>query len=136
MGVAALLAGEPYSPTPFFSLVPWILRGQLLIPAFLIADIAATLGLLRRWRKQPQQRPQGRRKWAPYVLLPLIANLAIALTLKPMLGEKRGYLRRFMPDFSWLALVCGSVAVIWSLLRSVLMLRALRGPSKKEKIAL
>jgi hypothetical protein len=105
----------------------------LLIPAFLIGDIAATLGFLRRWREAPERRPQGKSKWGLHILLPLMVNLSIALTLKPMLGEKRGYLKRFMPDFYWLALICGSVAEVWSLLRSVLLLRALQGNSNKEK---
>jgi CubicO group peptidase (beta-lactamase class C family) len=31
-GVAAMLCGEPHAPLPFFHVVPWALRGQLLIP--------------------------------------------------------------------------------------------------------
>jgi CubicO group peptidase (beta-lactamase class C family) len=129
MGVAALLAGEQYSPTPFFSLIPLILRGQLLIPTFLIVDLAVTLGLLRRWRLEPEHRPSGGGKWVRHILLPLIPNLLITLTLRPMLGKSRGYMKLFMPDFSWLAMICGSIASMWSVLRTALMLRALRGSS-------
>jgi len=31
-----------------------------------------------------------------------------------------------MPDFSWIAWICGSFAVIWIFLRTGLMLKALR----------
>jgi hypothetical protein len=33
-----------------------------------------------------------------------------------------------MPDFSWIALICGSFAGIWSFLRTGLILRTLRKP--------
>jgi len=126
MGVAALLAGEQYSPTSFFGVLPWMLRGQLLIPALQIVDVATTLRLLRRWRLEPERRPSGGRTWGLHVLLPLIPNLLVALTLRPMLGKRRGYLRLFMPDYSWIAMVCGSFSLLWSALRTGLFLRTLR----------
>jgi CubicO group peptidase (beta-lactamase class C family) len=127
MGVAALLAGEQYSPTPFFGMVPWMLRGQLLIPAIQMLDVAATVRLLRRWRLEPVRRPSGRRKWGIHVLLPLIPNLSIALTLRPVLGKRRGFLKLFMPDFSSIATVCGSFSLVWSFLRTGLVIGALGG---------
>jgi CubicO group peptidase (beta-lactamase class C family) len=126
MGVTALLAGEQYSPTPFPAIVPWMLRGQLLIPALQIFDVAATLRKLRRWRLEPESRPSGGRMWRKHLLLPLIPNLMIALTLRSVLGERRGYLRLFMPDYSWIAMVSGSFSLLWSVLRTGLLLRALR----------
>jgi CubicO group peptidase (beta-lactamase class C family) len=121
----ALLAGEQPDPLPFFHVVPWALRGQLLIPALQVAAVAATLRLLRRWRQDPTSHPSGGRKWRLHVLLPLILNLLAACTLIPMLGKRRGYLRLYMPDYSWIAYVCGSLALVWSFLRTWLVLRAL-----------
>ncbi len=126
MQVAALLAGEPYTPTPFPSLVPWILRGQLLIPAFQAADVVATLWLLRGRR-----RAAAKDKWALAVLLPLVPNLLIALTLKSVLGKRRDYLKLYMPDYSLLATICGGFALPWSILRTGLVLRARKGPSSR-----
>jgi CubicO group peptidase (beta-lactamase class C family) len=126
-GVAALLAGDQPAPIPFVGMIPWMLRGLLLIPAFLIVDVVATLRLLRRWRLDPERRPSGGRKWGLYVLPPLILNLLVALTLIPMLGKTRGYLMLYMPDYSWIAITCGGLAGIWSFLRTGLVLRALRG---------
>lgn len=128
-GAAALLAGDQPNPIPFVSVIPWMLRGLLLIPAFLTVDVAATLRLLRRWRLDPGRRPSGGRKWGLYILLPLIPNLLVALTLIPMLGETRGYVLLYMPDYSWIAIICGSFAGIWAFLRSGLVLRTLRKPS-------
>jgi len=131
-GVAALLAGEQHTPTPFFGIVPWMLRGQLLIPAFQVADVAATLRLLRRWRLDPERHPSGRRKWWQHILLPLVPNLLVALTLKPMLGKRRGYLKLFMPDYSWIAMICGGFSLAWSFLRTGLVLGALGGSSSAQ----
>jgi CubicO group peptidase (beta-lactamase class C family) len=131
-GVAALLAGDQPAPSRFADLIPWMLRGQLLIPALQIASVAATLRRLRRWRLDPQRRPSGGRQWGLHILLPLIPNVLAALTLIPMLGKRRGYLRLYMPDYFWLAMVCGSFALVWSFLRTGLVLRALRRPRRPK----
>jgi hypothetical protein len=61
-----------------------------------------------------------------HILLPLVLNMLVALTLKPILGKRRGYLKLYMPDFSWLAKISGSFSLAWSFLRTGLVLRALR----------
>jgi CubicO group peptidase (beta-lactamase class C family) len=124
--VAALLAGEQYSPTPFFSMVPWMLRAQLLIPAVQIVGVVATLRRLRRWRQDPMSRPSDGGRWGRHFLLPLIPNLLGALSLIPILGKTRGYLMLYMPDYSWSAVASGSFALVWSFLRTGLVLGALR----------
>jgi hypothetical protein len=125
-GVSALLAGEPPSSFPFVGLIPWLLRGQLLIPVLQGAGVLATLRRLCRWRLEPERRPSGGRMLRRHILLPLVPNLLVAASLIPMLGKRRGYLRLYMPDFAWIARVCGSFALVWSLLRTGLVLQALR----------
>lgn len=61
-----------------------------------------------------------------HILLPLIPDLLVALTLEPMLGKRRGYLMLYMPDYSWLAMICGSFALVWSFLRTGLVLGAIK----------
>ncbi len=129
ISVTALLAGEQPAPAPVFRMMPWVLRGQLLIPALQIAGVFATLRLLRRWRLEPQRRPTGGRAWGLHLLLPLIPNLLVALSLRPMLSKRRGYLMLYMPDFCWLARISGSFAGLWALLRAWLIFRALRKAS-------
>jgi hypothetical protein len=81
---------------------------------------------MRRWRLEPESRPSGGRKWGLHILLPLVLNLFAVLTLRPMLSKRRGYLRLYMPDYSWIAMVCGSFSLLWSFLRTGLVLRTLR----------
>lgn len=128
LGAAALLAGEQPSPILLFRMYPWMLRGQLLIPALQIAGVAATLRMLRRWRLHPELRPSGGRKWVSNILLPLIPNLLVALSLVPLLGKRRRYLMYYMPDFSLIAMVCGSFSLVWTFLRTGLILKTLRKP--------
>jgi CubicO group peptidase (beta-lactamase class C family) len=125
IGAAKRLAGVPPSPQ-IFGAAPWAMRGMLLIPILQIVGVIATLRLLRRWRLDPGALPSRGKFWRQHILLPLIPNLLVALTLAPLLGRMRGFVQLFMPDFSWLSLICGSFAAIWALLRSGLVLWALR----------
>jgi len=125
LDAAKLLAGEHLSPS-VLDAAPWAMRGMLLIPILQIASVAATLGWLRRWQRDPATRPGRGRMWRQHILLPLIPNLLAALTLIPMLGKLRGWIRLFMPDFSYLAPICGGFALVWSFLHTGLILRALR----------
>jgi hypothetical protein len=102
------------------------MRGMLLIPILQIAGVLATLRLLGRLRANPALRPARGRIWRQHILLPLIPNLLAALTLVPMLSKMRGWVRLFMPDYSWIALVCGSFSLVWCFLRPVLILKALQ----------
>jgi hypothetical protein len=43
-----------------------------------------------------------------------------------MLGRMRGFWMLFAPDFSWIATICGGFAAIWSVLRTGLVVHALR----------
>ncbi len=127
-GVATLLAGGLPAP-PQFGFIPWALRGLPLIPALQIAGVAATLRLLRRWRRDPSRRPSRGRKWGHHILLPLIPNLSLAaLPAYLRASGMRRFASLFMPDVTWIASVCGSLAGVWALLRSMLVLWALREP--------
>jgi CubicO group peptidase (beta-lactamase class C family) len=124
MGVAALLAGEQPAPIPIVGMIHWMLRAQLLLPAMQIVSVAAALRLLRR--------PYGGRARGLSALLPLLPNLLAALALKPMLSKRRGYLMLYMPDYSRLALVCGGLAGLSSVLGLVSMLRLRRERSRRS----
>jgi hypothetical protein len=64
--------------------------------------------------------------WKQHILVSLIPNLLTALTLVPMLSKMRGWLRLFMPDFSWIAMICGSFSLVWIFLSTGLISKALR----------
>lgn len=125
LGAAQQLAGERPKGTIFGALYLGM-RAMLFIPILQIASVIATLRLLRRWRADPEHRPSRRRLWEQHVLLTLFPDLLIALTLVPMMSKMRGWMRLFMPDFSWIAWICGSFATIWIFLRTGLMLKSMR----------
>jgi CubicO group peptidase (beta-lactamase class C family) len=124
MGAAERLAGEVPSRM-MFGVGLWLMRGLALIPALQMAGVLLTLNRLRRWRADPASRPTQGQMWRRHILLPLVPNLLLSLTLVPMLGKMRGWMRLFMPDFSWIAYINGSFAAIWAFLRTGLIIRAL-----------
>ena len=63
---------------------------------------------------------------AAHLLLPLLPDLLAALALKPLLGPRRGYLDLYMTDYATMARACGSFALLWSGLRTPLLVRALQ----------
>jgi CubicO group peptidase (beta-lactamase class C family) len=129
MGVVQRLAGEVPAPTQF-GVVPWALHALLLIPILQVVGVVGTLRLLRRWREDPASRPGGAGKWGLHILLPLIPNLALAALPLYLLGSGMlGFMLLFMPDLSWVALIGGGFALVWSPLRTGLILRALGRPA-------
>ena len=125
-GVARLLAGERSVPNRF-GVVPWVLRGQPLIPALQLVGVAATLRRLLRWHQDPSSHPLGGTKWGRYILLPLIPDLLDSLPLVGLLGSGTlEVLLLFIPDVSWTALLCGSFALAWMAMRTGLVLWTLR----------
>lgn len=128
-GATALLAGNPLPPIKLGA-VPWIVRGLLLIPVLQLVGVATTLSRLRRWRRDPQQRLGRGHLWGVHLLLPLIPNLLlVALPVYLLLSKLLGFLLLFAPDYSWIALISGGFAGIWSVLRTGLILRALYAPT-------
>lgn len=125
-GAAAILSGNQPTPIKFVGIIPWMLRGLLLIPIILIVDIFSTKRLLSRWQYKPASKPNGGKLWRRHILLPLIPNLLVASTLVPMLGRTRGYMMLYMPDYSWIAILCGGFAGIWMLVRTRLIIRSSR----------
>jgi CubicO group peptidase (beta-lactamase class C family) len=124
LGAAQRLAGERPSKT-MLGWTPWLMRSMALIPILQFAGVSATFRRLERWRSNPEERPSRGRMWRQHILLPLVPNLLVALTLVPMLSKMRGWIQLFMPDFSWIARISGGFALIWSLLRTRLMIQQL-----------
>jgi CubicO group peptidase (beta-lactamase class C family) len=125
-GVAALLAGQ--KPPPIrLGFLPWMMRASALIPLLQIVGVVITLRRLRCWRQNQALHPSCGRVCGQHILLPLIPNLSLAAILAYLRysGLLR-FMRLYMPDLSWIAMISGSFALAWSFLRTVLVLRALR----------
>ncbi len=133
MGVATWLATGQPAPIRL-GVVPWVLRGLLLIPLLQIISVAATLRLLHRWRQGSKRRPSREYMWVRHILLPVTLNLLVAFfllgglrRLQDLLGSGPFALMLLsMPDFSWIALICGGFSLVWTFLHSGLILWALR----------
>lgn len=128
-GAAALLAGVEPPSLPVVGLIPWLLRGLLLIP------LLQVIGLVAGWRLWRGRPPSGDKR-ASGVALPLMMTLAPALSLKPLLSRRRGYLRLYMPDYYWIALISGGLAAAGTFLHMALLLRALRRKETAHRGAL
>ncbi len=70
------------------------------------------------------------RAWGQHIVLPLIPNLSLAAILLYLRSSGLiRFLDLFMPDLAWIARISGGFAGIWAVLRTGLILRALRkGP--------
>jgi CubicO group peptidase (beta-lactamase class C family) len=127
VGASTLLAGFRPDPVRWGIVIPWVLRGQLLLPAMQILGVVATLLRLRRWRKLSNSRPSQRRMWLLHILPSMITNMAVAgIPIALIVSPLRGFLLFFAPDFTWIARICGSFAGIWMVVRTGLILRTLR----------
>jgi CubicO group peptidase (beta-lactamase class C family) len=125
-GLVPLLAGQQPAPNPYGFML-WGMRALLLIPLLQIVGVALTLRALRRWNRYPDRRPSQGRIWGLYILLPLIPNLLLAaVPIYLLVTRMLGFMLLLMPDVSWTALICGGFAGIWSILRTVLLLRTLQ----------
>jgi CubicO group peptidase (beta-lactamase class C family) len=128
MRAAQILAGQPLHRA-HFSKGLWLLRGLLLIPLLQLLDIDFTGHTLRRWRKDPQTRPAGLRKWGLHITLPLLPHLLAGISLATLTTKLSGFIRLYAPDFAWMAQLCGSFALFWGFFRTRMVVRTLARPA-------
>lgn len=125
--LATLLAGERRAPDVFGfdRFAPWLMRALVVLPLLQVPGIASEL---RRLRKRRQEVPQGQRRdrsWWRRVALPLLPSLVwIWVPIRLLGSRRRGFLRLFLPDFYWTAMISGGLALGWALIRTALNLRA------------
>lgn len=100
----------------------------MLIPLLHILAVVITLRRVRSWRKGASLSPQTH--IARYVALPLIWNTAIAYVLLIALPKAFevdiSTMILLQPDVSWVAVVCGIFAIVWGVLRTVIVVPTLR----------
>ena len=104
------------------------------ITALIAIGMIRSIVVLRRWRTQPERRPQDRRGIVWHVVLPLVLHLALALLLLFGLPQllfhfPLSLVLLFVPDFGYTLLVSGVVALGWGVLRTALAGLLLRQPS-------
>ncbi len=123
-GVSAMLAGKQPAPIQFGA-IPWAIRSLLLIPLIQMIGMIATLRRVHRWHREPQSVPSREQLWGLHLLLPAFLNLILTASGVAILTSNvRGFLLLFMPDLSWLAMISGGFALVWTCLRTHLIIRA------------
>jgi CubicO group peptidase (beta-lactamase class C family) len=126
MGATALLAGQQPAPIRL-DFVKWIMRLLPLIPLLQVVGVFASLKTLRRWEREPARRPSSGGAWGQQIVLPLIPNLSLAAALVYLRSSGLiHFLHMFMPDIAWIARISGVLAGVWALVRTGLVLRAMR----------
>ena len=121
-GAAELLAGGQPASFPW-GVIPWLLGGVLLIPIMQIGGVSATLRRVRRWQQEPDSRPGRARLWLLHILAPIgVSLLLVGFAVGLLATNLRKMILLFMPDLSWLLLICGGFALVWSFLRTRLVL--------------
>ncbi len=123
-GATALLAGKQPGPTRL-GFIPWMMRALAMIPLLQIIGVIAILRSVGAWKRNPGLCSSQGRLWRRHLLLPLIPNLTLATIPIYLYSSKMlGYLRLFMPDVYWTALISGGFAGVWAFLRTALVLKA------------
>jgi CubicO group peptidase (beta-lactamase class C family) len=134
--VAELLIEQP--PTAFgASPLPTLLYTSIfLVVVVQAAGMARMAPLLRRWRDQPDVRPQGRAVLVTRLGLPLLANLGWGLFalvgLPAFFGAPLSYCLYVAPDLFSVLLVSGTVALAWAVVRTALVWQIVRERSTPD----
>ncbi len=125
-GVSAMLAGSPL-PSIQLGVVPWLIRALLLIPIFQITGVFATRRLTNRWRNNPKSQPSRKRVWGVHILPSIALNMIpIVSGILVLTSSVRGFLFLFLPDLSWLAVICGGFSLIWTFIRTRMIISVIR----------
>src|SRR6266545_1408583 len=122
-----LLGGQP--PAPLGSRAWMVYLVLVGVVAIQVAGMAWSLITLRRWRTQPERRPQGHWRLGWHVIRPLIVNLAWVLVV--LAGIAKLSLPDLLlgaPDLASVLLASGVVALVWAVVRTVLAYGTLRTP--------
>jgi CubicO group peptidase (beta-lactamase class C family) len=132
-GVVAQLVGLAPPPAPF----PESKATFFVLIAVLMLQVLAairSLVIVRRWRLRPARRPRGAWAMVWRVALPLMGGLAWALLALNVLPAQQGanlaLLRQ--SDIGLILLTSGGIALLWSLLRTALVVLVLRSPGTQS----
>lgn len=116
-GIMNLLHGQtpPILPTMHHPILYPAMLVILIITVLLIVWMVRMVRAWRRWQRQPAQRPQGWRRLGA-VGLPLVLPLGWGLLLFvgiPQVFYPLSVLRINVPDFGYVMLVSGALAMLW-----------------------
>jgi CubicO group peptidase (beta-lactamase class C family) len=132
--VLRILLGQEVIPGYEFPYMRIVYALVMLIPLLHIIAALATFRRIRFLRINTQD--PTRMQVARYIALPFIWNAAIAYLLLVALpiafGAKISVILLFQPDVGWVAVVSGVFAIVWGLLRTVILISTLRQKSERQ----
>jgi hypothetical protein len=109
----------------------WMVYLMLLgVVSVQVIGMAWSLATLRRWRSQPERRPQGRWPLGWHIIRPLIVNLV--WTIVVLVGIAKLSLPDLLlgaPDLASVLLASGVVALGWGVARTLVAFRVLWAPA-------
>jgi CubicO group peptidase (beta-lactamase class C family) len=128
--VAEMLLGQQPTVLPADP-KPTVLYAVLLLAVGVqTAGMARTALRLFRWKRRPEQQPQVWHALALWLWLPLALNLGwglfALLGVPALFGVSLSLLGYLAPDFGLLLLESGATALLWGVVRTVLMWRLFR----------
>jgi CubicO group peptidase (beta-lactamase class C family) len=135
-GVTSLLLGQQ-PPAPAGGSAWMIYLALLVIVTIQVGGMVWSLLTLRRWRAQPERRPQGRWQLGWHVIRPLVLNLVWALVV--LAGIARLSLPDLLlgaPDLASVVLASSVGALLWGIIRTVLVVWVLRATSLRTSAAI
>jgi hypothetical protein len=128
-GVVSLLVGQQPPPPPGLSQMQIALFVLLGVLGLQLVGIGRSVVLIRRWRDRPDLRPQGKTGIALRVGLPLVLSFLwalLSLAVAPVVLQfpLKGLM---LMDFGQVLLLSGALALVWGIMRTILMYLVLRG---------
>jgi hypothetical protein len=128
-GVANVLVGKPAVPASEDRVFQIVTVFAFVVILVQVIGILRTTLRLRRWRMQPQSRPAGALSLTWHVGVPLAVSLAwgvvVLLGVPLFFGLALAETVFSLGDFAYLIAASAAVALIWGLLRTLLVWWAL-----------
>jgi CubicO group peptidase (beta-lactamase class C family) len=138
-GVTSLLLGDRPVAVESGGLKLMVYYAVLVLAAIQLFGVIWSIRQIRRWRAQPEARPRGWRGIVWQMVVPLILNLTHGVVflvgLPAMFGATLGYLCLYVPDFGYTLIVSGSLAVVWGIVRTLLVWEMPRDRSASSAVA-
>jgi CubicO group peptidase (beta-lactamase class C family) len=139
-GVYSLLLGRqpPASESsPLVFVIYGVLVGAVILQ---LIGMLRSIVTARRWQRQRERRPHGRTLVLRHLALPALTNLMWAvfalLVLPSVLVGSLAMFTLQIPDVAYLLIASGAVALIWTVVRTVMLIRAARTDGLSARFAM
>ena len=138
-GVTSLLVGDQPAAVESGGLYLIVFQVVVVLAAIQVAGMLWSIRQIRRWRAQPEVRPRGRRGIVWHVVVPLVLNLAHSVVflfgLTALFESSLTFLCLYVPDLGYTLIVSGTIALIWAIVRTILVWPLVREQPAADAVA-